>query len=701
LPSDEIINPRSERTRNVLFQVVGARSSNRKLDQRQNPMKHCILNTLFAAICAASGSAEAASVMITGQTAGPTPFIRQFQLTATPANSIASIKFQISPKPGSVTRPLTATYSAAYLVKRGYYNAQTGAILLPVFGLYANYSNQVTLTYGFTDGTSQQATAAMATPVFTDSCGYANPTIIQARTNSTALSYDYFLIRNACNSTPVVMDTDGQVRWLGTAGITDVPATFYRNAIFLAHTTFLYRVELDGTWGTVRNFSSAGVTNFHHNMDPGKQGLVLDVDTAAQVEATNIEVDEAGNILKTWNLADIISNAMTAGGDTPSQFVRPAPEDWFHNNATTYRKSDDSLLVSSRENFVIALDYTSGAIKWILGDTTKHWYQFQSLRHFALALGPNTLPPIGQHALSITHDNNLLLFDNGKSSVNHTPTGADRTYSAPRKYQIDLRANMANELWNYSNNQALYSTFCSSIYEDSPLNYLVDYAYMPNIAPPNLFAEILGLDASGNKVFDYRYPTSNCATAYNSIPVHWEQLLFTTVVAPTVVSRKTHGSAGTFNISLPLVGNYGIECRSGGASGNYQIVATFAVPVTVSAATVTPGPGGTGTVSGTPVVSGNQVTVNLTNVSHGQKILVNLIGVNDGTNTDNISIPMGVLIGDATGNKIVNSTDVSEVKFQSGLAASATNFRRDITASGAINSTDLGMVKSRAGSSIP
>jgi hypothetical protein len=285
--------------------------------------------------------------------------------------------------------------------------------------------------------------------------------------------------------------------------------------------------------------------------------------------------------------------------------------------------------------------------------------------------------------------------------VNHTPTGADRTYSAPRKYQIDLRSNTATELWNYSNNQALYSVFCSSVYEDSPLNYLVDYAYMPNIAPPNLFAEILGLDALGNKVFDYRYPTSNCATAYNSIPVHWEQLLFTTIVPPTAVSRKTHGSAGTFDISLPLTGNFGVECRSGGLSGDYQIVATFAVPVTVTAATVTPGSGGTAAVSGTPVVSGNQVTVNLTNVSHGQKLVLNLIGVNDGTNTDNVSVPMGVLIGDATGNKTVNSTDISEVKFQSGLAASAANFRKDITASGAINSTDLGMVKARAGTSIP
>ena len=150
--------------------------------------------------------------------------------------------------------------------------------------------------------------------------------------------------------------------------------------------------------------------------------------------AIDIEIDGLGNILKTWNLADIISAAMIAGGDDPSQFVQSAPTDWFHNNSVTYWRSDDSLIVSSRENFVIALDYTSGAIKWILGDTTKEWFQFPSLASYSLSLGANTLPPIGQHALSITNDDSLLLFDNGRSSNNHSPAG--KTVITARRVSI-------------------------------------------------------------------------------------------------------------------------------------------------------------------------------------------------------------------------------------------------------------------------
>src|SRR5262249_51818115 len=160
------------------------------------------------------------------------------------------------------------------------------------------------------------------------------------------------------------------------------------------------------------------------------------------------------------NFATIISQAMTAGGDDPTQFVGNSPQDWFHNNAATYRKSNNTLIASSRENFVIAVDYDTQQIKWILGDPTKQWYQFLSLRQYALTLGPNSLPPIGEHAVSITYDDNLLLFDNGLSSQNHTPPGADRTYSAPRKYHIDTLAKTATEIWNYPNGQSLYSRIC-------------------------------------------------------------------------------------------------------------------------------------------------------------------------------------------------------------------------------------------------
>ena len=84
--------------------------------------------------------------------------------------------------------------------------------------------------------------------------------------------------------------------------------------------------------------------------------------------------------------------------------------------------------------------------------------------------------------------------------------------------------------------------------------------------------------------------------------------------AVSAVSRKTHGGAGDFDIDLPSSGPIGIECRSGGATNDYQVVVTFASPVTLGSAAVTVG---TGSVA-MATVSGNTITVDLTGVTNAQ-----------------------------------------------------------------------------------
>ena len=47
----------------------------------------------------------------------------------------------------------------------------------------------------------------------------------------------------------------------------------------------------------------------------------------------------------------------------------------------------------------------------------------------------------------------------------------------------------------------------------------------------------------------------------------------------------------------------GVECRSGGASRDYQVVFSFPNAVTLSGATVTPQAGMSGSMFGAPVIS--------------------------------------------------------------------------------------------------
>jgi hypothetical protein len=506
-------------------------------------MKICSLIIIGAVIMAFShlagaSQADDTTITITGHTAGATPFISKLTLAVSDTTTLKSIQFAIDPKPGSVTRPLSGTYSNDYLVSRGFEHPPE--IILPVYGLYAGYTNTVRLTYRFLDGSSKHDVTAVATAAFDDPCGYDNPTILQARTHSTDLSYDYIMVKGSCsNFEPAIIDTDGALRWVGTAGLAFGSVTFFDNAAYLAHGHLLSRIDLDGAFTLLGDYSSLGLVNFHHNIDRGKVGIILDADTTTYFGSTMIEVDVSGTVLKQWNMAAIIRAAMIAGGDDPNQFVYQTPTDWFHLNGVTYNRADDSLIVSSRENFLICLDYETNGIRWILGDPTKKWYQFPSLRKFALALAPGSLPPIGQHAPSITYDQNLLILDNGQNSVFQVPRGNQRGYAGPRKYELDLNAKIATEIWNFEMGQSTACPFCGSVYEDAPLNYLIDYAF-ENPSGQNAFAHLLGLNAAGETIFSYRYPTFSCTTAYRAFPIHLENTKFPTV-GPQALNLSTRG----------------------------------------------------------------------------------------------------------------------------------------------------------------
>src|SRR6266498_674409 len=167
---------------------------------------------------AGSNQADDTTIQIIGYTPGVTPFVGKLNLMASNTTVLKEIQFTITPKPGSFARPLSGTYANYYLVNRGFENQQTGAITLPVYGLYAGRANILTLTYRFMDGSSRQANFAATTASFNDEgCGYNNPARLLPRSNSTALSYDYFFDSSACGDfSPVILDSDGNLRWVIT-----------------------------------------------------------------------------------------------------------------------------------------------------------------------------------------------------------------------------------------------------------------------------------------------------------------------------------------------------------------------------------------------------------------------------------------------------------------------------------------------------
>ena len=203
-----------------------------------------------------------------------------------------------------------------------------------------------------------------------------------------------------------------------------------------------------------------------------------------KMESLLTEINPDGSIIKNWDLGEIFSAHMNANGDNASLFVRDG-KDWCHMNDAFYDARDDSIGISCRENFIVKLDYQTGNIKWLLGDTTKYWATFPSL--MSLALNVQGTPPIGQHGISIANDGNLLVFNNGLATIyGRVPIGEslgiELPYSLVQKFTIDEANQSGIVVWEYD--AAIYSRTTSSAYQDTTTvngDYLINYsAKVPN-----------------------------------------------------------------------------------------------------------------------------------------------------------------------------------------------------------------------------
>jgi hypothetical protein len=197
-------------------------------------------------------------------------------------------------------------------------------------------------------------------------------------------------------------------------------------------------------------------------------------------------------------------------------------------------------------------------------------------------------------------------------------------------------------------------------------------------------------------------PNTYYATSWSFYQVSAARPIPPPVVVTSAVSRKTHGSAGTFDLSLPLTGTHGIECRKGGASQAFTVIVTFSNTLTsVNTVGVT---SGTGTISSSGIGGDtHQYIFNLTNVSNAQHFALTMNGVTDsaGNISDTVTIPMDMLIADTNASTTVSSADVTQVQGQVGQPVTASNFREDIDASGAIDSTDVTTATNKKGTHLP
>ncbi|MFL6417205.1 MAG: kelch repeat-containing protein [Bryobacteraceae bacterium] len=161
---------------------------------------------------------------------------------------------------------------------------------------------------------------------------------------------------------------------------------------------------------------------------------------------------------------------------------------------------------------------------------------------------------------------------------------------------------------------------------------------------------------------------------------------------------------GLFAIDLPLTGPSGVEDRSGGPNKKFTVAMTFDQNITsVGSASSTCGTVQSIVIDGTDA---HKVNFNLVNVAHacnGSTITITANSISDdqGGFLSSASVPMGLLLGDVNGDRVVNRLDTNEAQTHKGQRTVQQNFRNDVNANGHIEHSDIQLIQQQNGTSLP
>ena len=165
----------------------------------------------------------------------------------------------------------------------------------------------------------------------------------------------------------------------------------------------------------------------------------------------------------------------------------------------------------------------------------------------------------------------------------------------------------------------------------------------------------------------------------------------------SAASRKSQ-----FEIDLPLTGTPGVECRSGGGNGNFELVLRFNNELaSVDSVGISCGNIRKSKIQG---ADPHQFLADLGSVDcNAEYVTLTLTGVHDtfGNTLPSATVTIGFLLGDTNGDGAVTFQDKAQVRMDQGAPTDSTNYREDIDGSGQIDQPDFHIVRAQLGTMLP
>lgn len=348
--------------------------------------------------------------------------------------------------------------------------------MLPIYGLYADYVNEVVIEYE--DG-EEKVKKIVSIQTEKLPKNMILPTSVYA--DKANLTNDLYFFTPSSTGYTCAYDVNGDVRWYFTNyalwkidrlenGNLLVSSDRLINSPY--YMTGLYEMNLLGK--VITEFRMEG--GYHHDYYEMENGNLLVASDEfnnddGTVEDYIVELDRlTGEVVKMFDLKDILN--MKDG-----QSENWTAYDWFHNNSVWYDKKTNSITLSGRhQDAVINIDYKTGELNWIIGDPTNWSKEYQ--RYFFTPVGEGEFEwQWSQHAAMITPEGYVFILDNGnnKSKIEEDYVSADNSYTRGVMYKIDTDEMTIEQVWEYgkSRGSEFYSPYISDVDYLAKSHYIV------------------------------------------------------------------------------------------------------------------------------------------------------------------------------------------------------------------------------------
>lgn len=340
--------------------------------------------------------------------------------------------------------------------------------MIPVYGLYANRANTVTVTGTSRGGTAVRTEVTVQTDLLP--AGMEDFTVRAYALDAEAVQPGFtFTYSGERLGRKMAIDINGDFRWYlntyedgsllnkavqagdhnGGESLFIACGGYERGPVMILELNHLGK--LFNAW-----YSPYGA---HHDIEPDQTGLLVTGGTDSNYEAFLYHIDRTtGEIDKTIdysNYLQVLRNQCEVQWPGSDQYY--SHDDWMHMNTVVSYKGD--LIVSARNQSTVLRSDWDGNIKWMLCDPTGYYEYYR--QYILTPVGDNFEYFYVQHAPEVLPDQDgdpdtvdILLFDNGDWRM-EIPERTSRMI----QYRINEKEMTVELIWIWgSDKPELYST---------------------------------------------------------------------------------------------------------------------------------------------------------------------------------------------------------------------------------------------------